>query len=129
MLEFDIKSPQDTLGVVKATVHKSGKLGFSSGAIKMLGLENEGHRYYKVATNKADSEDDSLYLIVASKGEEDVFKASKAGQYYYLRVKHVLDEMTVDYKNEKVIYDIRKVEEKEIKYYKLTRRKPISRAN
>jgi len=127
MLRFDIKSPKDTIGVVKATVHKNGKLGFSSGAMKVLGLDV--NRYWRVATNADDIEDDSLYLLPAQEGEESVFKASRAGQYYYMRIKHLLDEMEIDYGNQKVIYDILKKEQEGMIFYKLNRREPRSRSS
>lgn len=127
MIKFDFKSPQDTTGVIKATVHKSGKLGFSSGAMKKLKLDE--NRYFRIATNAADPEDENIYLVEANEGEDDVFKANKAGKYYYIRIKHILDELDIDYKDDRVIYDIKREETEDgTTYYKLTRRKPIRRS-
>ena len=125
MINFDFKSPQDSIGVVKATVQKSGKLGFSSGAAKRLDLEN--HRYFQVAMNANDPEDKCLYLIPSQEGVQNVFKASKAGAYYYLRIKHILDDAGIDYRDKRIIYDIVKMDQEGSTFYKLTRRKPMSR--
>ena len=42
-IDLEFYSPKDNFGTVKATVHKTGKLGFSSGAAKMLELEKKGN--------------------------------------------------------------------------------------
>ena len=125
MVNFNIKSPQDQIGVVKASVHRNGKLGFSSGAAKKLNLTPETR--FLVATNADDPDDKNLYLIEDKQGNEKGFKVSRAGQYYYMRIKHVLDEMGIEYRNGGLIYDIVKVDEQERTYLKLIRRKPISR--
>lgn len=113
------------MGLVKATVHKDGKLGFSSGAMAKLDLGED--TYFRVATNADDPEDRSLYLVRAQAGDEEAFKVNKAGQYYYMRIKHVLDELDIDYKDGKVIFDIKKVENGDLSYFKLIRREPISK--
>ncbi|MEP3386577.1 MAG: hypothetical protein ABJO02_00230 [Reichenbachiella sp.] len=121
MLKLEFKSPQSATGVVKATVHKSGKLGFSSGAAKVLGLSTDSR--FKVAVNTADEEDKNLYLVESEGDDKELFKVSKAGQYYFIRIKHILDEMGVDYRDGRIIYDIVNEENEGMKYYKLVRRK------
>ena len=125
MVKFDIKSPQERIGIVKGTVHKNGKLGFSSGAAEMMNLGK--NRYFQVATNSEDASDENIYMIEAKEGDGRAFKVGKAGSYYYLRIKNVLDEMNVNYEKEKIIYDIIKVDDQDIWYYKLKRRKTINR--
>lgn len=118
MLELEFFTPR---GLSRASVHKStGKLGFNRDAIKQIDFEN--NRYFKVARNKAEESDDSLYLIVANEGQEGVFKIGKAGEYYNLRIKTVLDDMGVNYQDETVSYEIEEMKDQEFKYYKLTRR-------
>jgi hypothetical protein len=109
MVKFDFKVPAESYGSLKATVHKDGKLGFSSGAENLLNLSKD-ESYFLVATNAEDSTDKSLYFLPAKKGDVNVFKASKAGNYYYMRIKHILDEMGIDYETSRVIYDIKKKE-------------------
>lgn len=125
MVKFKYLTPKDNLGVIKATIHKTGKMGFSTGAIKVLGLEK--NRYFKLAVNDEDANDNSLYLVLAKESDKDAFMTNKAGPYYYLRVKHVLDELGIDYRTETVIYDIREMRDGDIRYYRLTKRKPTGK--
>jgi hypothetical protein len=127
MIKLKFLPPKDSIGIVKGTVHRSGKLGFSSGAIKKLNLDK--NPYYKIAINEEDMQDKDLYLVPSVESDSEALKASKAGDYYYLRIKHILDHLRIDYVNETVIFDINEVTENEMKYYKLTRRKPTGKNN
>ena len=122
MIEFDFFDSSSKYGVVKATVHKTGKLGFSSGAIKYMKLDEI--RYFKIATNKSDLLDKALYLIPTNNDDNDdkLFKVVKAGDYFYVFIKNVLREMDLDYKNENIIYDIVKMNNMGMPFYKLERR-------
>jgi hypothetical protein len=122
MIKFKFQKPELTRATRKATVHKSGKLGFSSGAAKMM--EFEVNTYYRIATNAEDINDKNLYLMVGDKDTNDVFHVAKAGSYYYIRVKSLLEKLGVDYLNEKVTYDIKMVKDSEgdLTYFKLERR-------
>ncbi|MES2810267.1 MAG: hypothetical protein V4619_16660 [Bacteroidota bacterium] len=120
MFEFEFFEPEEDYGVVKATVHKTGKLGFSSGAGKKFDFEV--NRYYKIGRNKADKEDKALYMLNSSEEDKSSYKVSKAGDYYYLRIKNIIDSLGYDYLNESVIFNIQEVESGESKYYKLIRR-------
>jgi hypothetical protein len=125
MVKFKYLTPKDNLGVIKATIHKTGKMGFSTGAIKVLGLDK--NRYFKLAVNDEDENDNNLYLVLAKESDKDAFMTNKAGPYYYLRVKHVLDELGIDYSSETVIYDIREMRDGDVRYYRLTKRKPTGK--
>ena len=122
MIEFNFFDSSSKYGVVKATVHKTGKLGFSSGAIKYMKLDEIN--YFKIATNNSDSLDKALYLIPSNNDDNDdkLFKVVKAGDYFYVFIKNVLREMDLDYKNENIIYDIEKMENMGISFFKLERR-------
>ncbi len=122
MINIDLKffDSADKYGVIKATVHKTGKLGFSSGASKLMNIANvEG---FNIGMNSSDNEDKSLYLVPVNNVEsEKSFKVVKAGEYFYLFIKSIMRELKIDYKNESVIYEIEEIEGN-VKYYKLTRR-------
>lgn len=107
-------------GVVKATVHKTGKLGFSSGAKKFMKLEDVD--YFNIGTNKNDPEDHNLYLIPIEKETDRSFKVVKAGDYYYVTIKNVLRDLKIDYKKETVIFDIDEEEINGLRIFKLIRR-------
>lgn len=124
MIDFDDFSPIDDVGVVKASVHQNGKVGFSDGARKLMDLEN--NRHYKISRNAADPNDTNLYMVPTAEDDSKAFKISKAGQYFYLRMKHILEKLKIDYKANRVIFDIKEEQNDGIKYYKLEMR-PLRR--
>ena len=126
-MRLRIFQPIESIGNIKATVQRSGKLGFSMGAIKVLELDKEECRFFQIASNEDDEEDKSLYLIRTERDDKNAFQAKKAGTYYYLRIKHVLNKMDIDYQNESVIYDIIEKENDNQKYFQLRRREPVKR--
>jgi hypothetical protein len=120
MLQLEDFSPLDDSLNAKATVHQNGKIGFSGGANKLMSLDEV--RNFRISRNTADSNDSSLYMIPAAEDDEKAFKISKAGNYYYLRARHILDKMKVSYKDNTVIFDISEDSLNGSKYYKLTMR-------
>jgi hypothetical protein len=89
---------------LKATVHKSGKIGFTRDASKKLRLS--GPKAAMIAVNEENQEDTSLYVIVVDGSTEGAFKINKAGQYYYINTKALFDGMGMDYVNNTYVYDI-----------------------
>lgn len=120
MLDLEFFDSSSKYGVIKATVHKTGKLGFSSGASKYMDLPN--FKYANIGLNKADQEDKCLYMIQTNEETDKTFKVVKAGDYYYVFIKNILRELGIDYKNESVIYDIEELEYNNKRAYKLCRR-------
>src|SRR5260221_6589348 len=104
-MKFEELSPIDDIGVAKATAHQNGKIGFSMGANKLMDLDNQ--RHYKVSKNGDDPNDQNLYMVAAPEDDPKAFKVSKAGKYYYLRLRHVLDKFKLNYKDYSIIFDIK----------------------
>lgn len=113
-------SPVDTEKNVKCTVHVTGKLGFSNNAIKQLNVGST--KYIKLGTNEDDRDDKNLYMVVQDFKDSEAFKINKAGNYYYLNTKHLFDSIGIEYKRNKIIYDIQEIELDGIKIYKLCMR-------
>lgn len=113
------EDPSKVGGAIKATIHKSGKLGFSSGAEEFMKIVNNA--FFKIGFN--DNIDDGNIYMVPSETEEGAFKISKAGQYYYINLKNVFDKRGIDYKNKSYIYDIKKEISDDINYFILIKRK------
>ena len=122
MIELKFFKPKDIEGSVKITVHKSGKLGFSKGAINLLKLNINKH--CKFATNKVYENKDEIYLLVNNSEDEFSFKISKAGEYYYIKAKSFLSDLNIDYSDETqtIIFDIKEIDYQDQKIYKLNKR-------
>ncbi len=91
---------------LKATAHKTGKLGFSSEAAKKMRLETAKTAY--LFLNSDDVDDRNLYVQIDydKVNENDGFKILKAGSYYYLNAKAFFDTYKLDYVNDNLVYDI-----------------------
>lgn len=120
MLKLKFFDSSSSYGTIKATIHKTGKLGFSTGANKYMKLKY--FKNFKIARNESDMNDDSLYLLPLEIGDENSYKLSKAGNYYYINIKSILKEMNIDYQKESIIYDIEKMEYEDSHIFRLTKR-------
>jgi hypothetical protein len=89
---------------LKATVHKSGKLGFTMDAARKLKL-GEG-KSASIAINEDDVSDENLYVVIHEGLRNDAYKISKAGQYYYINTKALLDHLKINYLKQNVVFDI-----------------------
>ena len=85
-------------------------------------MDLENNRHYKISKNAADPNDTNLYMLPTSTDDPKAFKVSKAGEYFYLRMKHILEKLKIDYKANRVIFDIKEEESNGTKYYKLEMR-------
>ena len=88
----------------KATIHISGKLGFSSDAARKLDLAGKT-KGILIAMNE-DKNDENLYIKTVEQITEDAFPIVKAGEYYYVNAKAFFDTYDIDYRNKKIAYDI-----------------------
>ncbi len=105
---------------VKATIHRSGKLGFTIEAAKKMNLETR--KGFALAINEDDPNDKNFYAVVYEDAPVHALKVLKAGDYYYLNTKDLFDNLNLDYTNNYISFDI--VEEKDEEnniYYKLKR--------
>lgn len=116
-MEINFWKPTTSVGVIKATIHKSGKLGFSQAAIDKLELNQDV--YLMVGTSKENKKDNSIYLAISTESNEMAIKVNKAGNYYYLNTKDFFNEIGVDFKNKSIIYDIVDISSESGKLYKL----------
>lgn len=113
-------SASNNAAKAKATIHKTGKLGFSIEAISFLGLR-EG-LYIRFATNEEDESDLNLYAQLTNEVTEESFKIIKAGEYFYVNTKVMFDNLGEKYVEKKIIYDIVKIDIEGEKILKLIRR-------
>jgi len=95
--------------ILKASVHKTGRLGFSSDAAEYLGLK-EGYSA-SILMNDDDSNDKNLYVQIHHNQEDsDNFKIGKAGEYFYIGMKWFYHYHNEDYLSQDISYDITKTE-------------------
>jgi len=105
---------------VKCAIHKTGKLGFSSGANEKLGLSSSVS--VTIGMNEDDESDENLYMVLADSNNPEAFRVSKAGDYYYVNTKPLFDHLGVDYRKKKIIYDIVDFDYEGMKMFKLIKR-------
>ena len=116
-MEINFWKPTISTRVVKATIHKSGKLGFSQAAIDKLELNQSS--YVMIGTNKTQRDDRAIYIKIAKESDELALKVNKAGQYYYLNSRDFFNENNIDFNKKKIIYDIVDISEGNEKLYRL----------
>jgi hypothetical protein len=96
-------APKNAAGKVKCTIHRNGKLGFSSAAAKDLKVSNLSFAKFG---QKSDAADTSLYMLITEEFDQECFKINKAGTYYYINTKALFDDMKIDYAGSKIIFDL-----------------------
>lgn len=122
MIVLEFFKQKDADGTAKITAHKSGKMGLSMGAAKLLGVAD--WKYCKFAKDRNAENDNVIYMVRASEKDDASFAVSKAGDYYYVKAKSLLDDLKIDYMDDKTsfIFDVSVVDNGGDKIYKLTKR-------
>lgn len=92
---------------VKATVQFNGRLSFTLEAGKTMGLSED-----KSLTVFESDSNDTLGAIITEKGDPEAFVLKKCGPYFYVAFRNYLKETGLDYKKNKIIYDISQLDEK-----------------
>ena len=114
-MQLKIIRPKEANAIAKITVHRTGKMGFSKGAIGFLNIEE--NKFAKFGFD----ESGDFFIVMCKESDEETFNVAKAGDYYYITAKTLLEDLEVDYKSKNTtIFDIRKTE---VEYtYKLNKR-------
>ena len=90
----------------KAAIQSNGRLSLTVEAGRLMHLSDDKSIVIFAAANG------DLGAIVSHKGDKQAFDLKKAGAYYYLSFKNYLQEQGIDYKNQRIVYDITELEEK-----------------
>ena len=90
---------------VKATVQNSGRLTFAMDAVKDMKLSEDRSIIILAA------EDGNLGAVISDKGDPEAFALKKCGAYFYVTFKNYLQQAGVDYKKQRVVYDITELDE------------------
>ena len=86
---------------LKATIHRTGRLGFTAETATALDLNAE-----KFAKFAKDDENGSLYLIIINEGSEDAFSIRESSGYYYVPTKVMFDTLGFNYENGDIMFDL-----------------------
>ena len=90
---------------VKATVQSNGRLTFSVEATKAMGLSEDKSLVI------FEAEDGDLGAVISAKNDPEAFVLKKCGLYYYVAFKNYLQQAGIDYKKQRIIYDISELDE------------------
>ena len=90
----------------KATIQSNGRLSLTVEAGRLMHLSDNKSIVIFAAENG------DLGAIVSHKGDRRAFELKKAGAYFYITFKTYLQEMGIDYKNRRIVYDIIATDEK-----------------
>jgi hypothetical protein len=114
---FDASSFDKNL---KATIHSTGKLGFTDAAIQKFKLTSE--KGALIGQNNNDNSDTNLYMKIIDQATPNSFKFAKAGAYYYLSTKTLFDNLQYDYKRKSIKFDIVEMSTNGETIYKMIKR-------
>lgn len=92
---------------VKATVQNSGRLTFAMDAVKDMKLDETK----SIIILAANDNSGNLGAAISEKGDPEAFALKKCGAYFYVSFKNYLQQAGIDYKNQRVIYDITELDE------------------
>ncbi len=107
---------------LKATIQKSGRLGFTADTAEALALSTA----MSVQFARDDDGDRALYMVLRDGQPANSFRVMKAGQYFYLPTKQMFDAFGEDYINKVVMFDLTPIDSLDAQFggrvYKMTRR-------
>lgn len=125
-MKIKFHSPKELDRNLKVSIHRSGKMGFTVDTANKLKLSVG--KSAAIGTNEDDTNDDSLFLVIYPDVQENTFRVSKAGGYYYINTKPLFDTLKIDYTNGDIVYDVNeKVIEGETMYH-LKKRNNVKKA-
>ena len=91
---------------VRATVQSNGRLTFSVEATKEMGLSEDK----SLVIFEADGGD--LGAVISVKNDPEAFVLKRCGLYYYVAFKNYLQQAGIDYKGQRIMYDVTELDEK-----------------
>lgn len=92
----------------KATIHITGKLGFNSEAVKYMEINEI--TYFRIALNRDAKQEKNLYFVAATQEDNGAVKIAKSGQYFYLNLGTLFNQMGLEYEKYTIAFDIIKGE-------------------
>jgi len=117
--EFNFFDAAAYTSSLKCAVQKTGKIGFTDYTQRKLEMKAGMSARIGVAGTK--EQYDHLVIQFLDTVEPDAFKLNKAGNYYYLNPKALLDELNIPYKTQSIQYDMQLID-RDRNIYKLNKK-------
>lgn len=100
-MAFKLLSAKKFATTLKATIHRTGRLGFTDDTAKALDFKSG-----KFAKFVQDDENGSLYLIIVNEGSEDAFSVRGSSGYFYVSTKVMFDTLGFSYEDGNIMFDL-----------------------
>jgi len=101
---------------VKATLQRSGKIGFTAEAATKLKLSTD--KSLMIGNNAEDKNDQNLYVVINDPKEDDAYQILKAGAYFYINTKPLFKKLRWDYETYSYSFEITEEFDGENTFYK-----------
>ena len=92
---------------LKATVQRTGKLGFTAETLEILNIHQGTH--IRLAEDTESKR--VLWLGVLQKPADDAFPVNKAGEYYYVNTTKLFEKIGLDFRKKNCMYDMERAAE------------------
>lgn len=92
---------------LKATIHASGRLGFTADTATKLNLSEQ--TFIKFARD--DESENDLYLVIVKEEDDDAFRVVRSGQYFYLPTTAMFQSFGYDFKKFNIMFDMVRMKE------------------
>lgn len=90
--------------VLKATIQKTGRLGFSAATSNVMGISTSS--YFLIGKDEAIDAD--LIMVLLNRPSKDAFRVMQSGPYYYLKTTALFDMLRYDYKSARIFFDVKR---------------------
>lgn len=101
---FDAKELTQKL---KATVQRTGKLGFTSETLEALHIQQGTH--IRIAEDTESKR--ILWLGVLQQPADNAFPVNKAGDYYYVNTTKLFEKINLDFRKKNCMFDMSRAAE------------------
>ena len=92
---------------LKATVQRTGKLGFTAETLEALHIRQGTH--LRIADDTETKR--ILWLGVLQEPADDAFPVNKAGDYYYVNTTKLFETIGIDFRKKNCMYDMSRAPE------------------
>lgn len=87
---------------LKATIHTSGRLGFTKDTADFLGLSSLPY----VLFANDDEDPEQLYMALVDEELPNSMKVNVSGKYFYIQTNLLFDNLGYDYKKKTIMFDL-----------------------